>query len=657
MKPSKRPPPAPPDTAPPKAAPAPSPLPKQALPKQALSKQAAPKPPLPKQAPQAPQHLFGRWWLWAAAAALIVVFEAYGPALNGAFVLDDLYLPFTDPHIDQWSFLDWIKGVRPLLMFTYWLDYRTVGGSPFLYHATNVFLHFLAAVMITLVTARLLDWASPASPSPASHGGGSSIPATDRAATIGSGQRRLRAVLSVFAGGLFLLHPLQTESVAYVASRSEDLSVLLYFAAFAVFLYKPSRGTRPERPSPDTETARPTAAIERDERITLARVAAIALLLLAAVNTKEHTLTLPLLLIATSLFWRRGPIKDALKQDVLLYSILAGAGAIGGYLVWRVLRSADPAGFHVKDLTPSDYLFTQFRVIWMYIRLFFLPFGQNVDPDIPLSHNLLEHGAIVGLLALMALLAAAWFYRRRWPLAAFGVFTFLLLLAPTSSIIPIADVLAERRLYLPFIGLALVCVEFLRRLTLKQATWTAAAVLAICTALTYERNQVWAGPVELWTDAVSKSPNKVRPRFQLAFAYYASGRCLEASTNYEAASKLAMPDYRLLIDWANALACAGRDGEAVDKLREAVRFSRPAEAYVLLGAIFGKQGEMQRALEALNHAETIDAGIPEIYVNRGNVYAITGDLAAATAQYQRALAINPSSQAALEALTRVTGKR
>ena len=81
----------------------------------------------------------------------------------------------------------------------------------------------------------------------------------------------------------------------------------------------------------------------------------------------------------------------------------------------------------------------------------------------------MDHGAILGLAALLALVAAAWIYRKRFPLAAFGVFMFLLLLAPTSSFIPIRDVQAEHRLYLPFLGLVLVCLEVLRRLRFQQA--------------------------------------------------------------------------------------------------------------------------------------------------------------------------------------------
>src|SRR5262249_23031489 len=148
---------------------------------------------------------------------------------------------------------------------------------------------------------------------------------------------------------------------------------------------------------------------------------------------------------------------------------------------------------------------------------------------VALSRSPLDHGAILGLAALVAVVTAAWIYRKRWPLASFGVFVFLPLLAPASSILPIRHVMAERRLYLPFLGLALVALEILRRIRLREAAWVCASIAALCAALTYQRSQVWASPLALWEDTVTKSPQKYRPRFQLAYALYEESRCAEAA--------------------------------------------------------------------------------------------------------------------------------
>jgi hypothetical protein len=152
------------------------------------------------------------WWPWAAAlAALIVALEIYSPAMHGPFVLDDRALPYMTPNIEGAPLRAWL-GIRPLLMFTFWLNYQDGRLDPFGYHLVNVLLHFLGSVVVTLIAARLLRWVKV--------------------------EGRKRDVLAVLAGALFLVHPVQTESVAYVASRSEALSVLFFYSGLAVFLYR-----------------------------------------------------------------------------------------------------------------------------------------------------------------------------------------------------------------------------------------------------------------------------------------------------------------------------------------------------------------------------------------------------------------------------------
>jgi len=541
------------------------------------------------------------WWYWAAGlAALFIVFEVYGPALRGPFVLDDQYLFYADPGTVSFTFFDALHTLRPLLMASFWMNYAMSGPVTYSYHAVNVLLHFGVSVLAMFIAARLLEWAGV--------------------------EGRKRQALAVFAGALFLLHPLQTESVAYVASRSDVLSVLFYYAAFAVFLY------------------------DNSEKMVLARALAIVALFGAAIGTKEHTLTLPLLFLLTDFFWGR----SGWRKNIVLYSLLAALCVAGGLLVARMLASASSVGFAMKDLSPLMYFFTECRVIWIYARLFFLPYGQNVDPDIAISQGPMDHGAIFGLGALIALAAAAWICRKRWLLASYGVFVFLLLLAPTSSFLPIRDVMAERRMYLPFIGLTLVVLEVLRRLELKQAIAAGAAILTISTVMTYQRAEVWSSALALWTDTSAKSPKKMRPMFHLAFAQYQEGNCGRAATTFEAASRLDAPDYRLLVDWANALSCAGQKDHAADEYMAAIRLNPwLAEAYVGLSAVYGEQRKLDEAVRALDTAQAIDPGIAQIYVNRGGVFELQGNGVGAAAQYRRALSLDPANRTAREALQRL----
>jgi protein O-mannosyl-transferase len=545
------------------------------------------------------------WWPWLAGlAALFAVFQIYGPALHGAFVLDDRYLPFDDPTMLGRSLHAWAHGMRPLLMASFWMNARWTGVEPYGYHVTNVFLHFINAIVIALVAMRLIDLA---------------------AAKTGFREAAPRS-LGIFAGALFLVHPLQTESVAYIASRSEVLSILFFYGAYCAFLYR------------------------RTESITWVRALAVVALFGAAVTTKEHTLALPFLLLLTDWYF----IPGGLRANLRLYALLALAGVGGAAVVWRVLASADTAGFHVKGLTPATYFFTQTRMLWTYVRLFFLPFGQNADPDVAVSHSLLEHGAWIALAAWVAVLAAAWIYRKRWPLASFGVFVFLLLIAPTSSFIPIRDVLAERRLYLPFLGLTLICLELLWRLKLRRRAMIEAPVLLVLMLLTYQRAAVWGDPVTLWQDTVAKSPRKVRPRFQLAYAYYENNQCSDAAQNYQIAAQLAPPDYPLLVDWGLALDCENHSDEAIARLQQATTMEpHDAQAWALIGMVNGKRRRMDAALAALDHAQQVDPRFAATYLYRGGIYELLGNRATAIQQYQRVLQLDPGNESARQSIARV----
>jgi tetratricopeptide (TPR) repeat protein len=528
--------------------------------------------------------------------------------LNGPFVLDDLYLRYANPQLLNASFRQWIADSRPMLMASFWLNYKSTGDDLYAYHATNVVLHFLTSAIVALIAMRLVEWA-----------GGTAKVAGQRPAPLAG----------IFAGALFLVHPIQTESVAYIASRSEALSVFFYYAAFCVFLYR------------------------RTDSISWPRALAVIALFGAAVASKQHTLTLPLLLLLTDLFWAHGSNQGGVRANRLLYALLAVTGAVGAVFVWSTLRAANTAGFHVAGMTPATYFFTECRVLWTYVRMFVLPFGQNADPDVTASHTLLESGAIVALAAWVAVAAAAWFYRKRWPLASFGLFVFLLLAAPTSSVIPISEPLQERRLYLPFLGLALVCLEFLRRLDWKQRVMIEAPVLIVMATLTYQRSAVWGSEMALWTDTVAKSPKKMRPRFQLAQVYFDQKDYAEAAENYEIAERLTAPDYRLLVDYGLALDRGGHYDEALAKLRQASTLELDPEVWTLIGQVYGQQHHTDEAFQALDRAEQIDPGFEMTYAVRGNVYETVGNLERAAEQFRRALQIDPYNDAVRQELGRV----
>jgi protein O-mannosyl-transferase len=222
-------------------------------------------------------------------------------------------------------------------------------------------------------------------------------------------------------------------------------------------------------------------------------------------------------------------------------------------------------------------------------------------------------------------------------------------------VVPIRDLVAERRLYLPFIGLLLITVEFLRRLRWHTVRYAmlAAAVLFVLGAAAWARSRVWGDTVALWQDTVARSPQKYRPRFQLAFAHYQNGRCADASREFESASAvMTKPEADLYVDWGLALECAGRVDDAVAKLRRAVEIERSGPVYANLAMVLAKHSRIDEALNVLDEADRVAPGYSMNYVYRGHIYHQRGNVASAVEQYERAVAVDPGNDVARESLAR-----
>src|SRR5512146_107731 len=189
------------------------------------------------------------WALWAAlGAAAVAAWWAWSAAFHGPFLFDDTIMPFALPQARD-SFHAWVGWVRPVTMFTYWISAQISGDDPFAFHVMSVLFHLVASGLVFVIVRRLLEWAD----APANR----------------------RDLLAAFATAVFLLHPAQAESVAYLAGRAEVVSVMFAFVAFAVFLYRP------------------------EKVIGWGRAVAVLALFGLSVLSKEHTIVLPALFLLT----------------------------------------------------------------------------------------------------------------------------------------------------------------------------------------------------------------------------------------------------------------------------------------------------------------------------------------------------------------------
>lgn len=536
-------------------------------------------------------------WLWPAL--IVVAVLAYLPAMDAPFLFDDLTSPVLHPE-DSPPLSNLMKSSRPLYFASLWLDRQMFGLAPAPMHVVSLLLHLLNACLMMGVLRRLCGLAGVEE----SKGGW----------------------LAAAGAGIFLLHPVMTEAVSYIASRGEVLSLFFALAAYRMFLGA--------------------------ERIGVGRAAIVVLLFGLAAGSKEHSFALLGVMLLTAVWFGQG-VADGLKARAMVFAPLIVGGAAGAAYVFKAVGTQATAGFGVEGVTPLTYLATQCHVVWRYVFMFVLPWGMNIDHGMEFARSFAEPLTILGAAAGVAATVAAVKYRRDWALAGFGWLAFLMLLAPTSSVIPIADAMADRRLYFSSLGLAAVAVDLLRRTKLPdmKTAGALAAVMIVLAGLTWGRNQDYTSAEKMWTASVAANPRNSRAHFQLAHAMYANGACAQSAAQYDEAHKLGQKGSDLLVDWALALDCAGQAGEAEAKLKEAVSAGqRSYHTRSTLGMVLAKQGKLEAALEELNEAIRLNERFDMTWAYRGNVLFMMGRREEAASDFRKALELNPENPVAQKGL-------
>jgi hypothetical protein len=551
----------------------------------------------------------------AGLAAVLAVVLAYSNHFDNAFQFDDshmvernLYLRdlrnlprfFTDARTV--SALHGNQAYRPVLVATLALDYAIGGLDPRPYHVTS-FLLFLAVAGLTFVLARRV---------------------LERC-----GEGAAAGWTALFAAAWFGLHTAHAETVNYVSARSDILSTLGVVAA--LLLYGSPRARRLQLHLP--------------------------VAILAVLAKEQAAMLAPLLFLYEALVERQLTLAQTLRPaqaGSILWRTLPIFVACFGALAPRIMTP----GWALDGTTRLAYLQTQPFVIVHYLLSFVLPVGLSADSDWGLIANPLDGRVLVGVAVLVGMVVLA-FRISRAPAgrpAAFGLLWFLLALLPTSSVVPLDEVLNDHRPFFADVGLVLAASQALSlavRLRLgasprRLAVGASLGALLLLGAHAWgvrQRNQVWRTGESLWLDVTLKSPQNGRgwmnygvarmgngatqeskglferavslsPRYgyayaNLAVAEAALGNRAEAEGHF-AKSMALQPDVPLLqVTYARWLGQWGRHAEAISWLRRAVALS-PAEveARRLLLSELAEVGDWAGLLDAAREVLAIQPGEP-----------------------------------------------
>ncbi len=281
--------------------------------------------------------------------------------------------------------------------------------------------------------------------------------------------------------------------------------------------------------------------------------------LVLSLGSKETAATFPLVLLLWDLLIRRlkGP---ALRRAILFRHLpfwIILLLAIGW--AWSHPRYSALAQFSSTLRPIWVNLLSELHAIAYALVLFFTPWNQNFDHDLPLLHSLVEWPLPLDLVLLGGLAAAALVAVRPLPLFSFGVAWYVVQLLPTT-LIPRNDLLSERNLYLASAGILLAVVVLASGLTHRLSSTVprpklariAAGIVAVSAILalsiaTFQRNVLYHDPVLFWSDAAAKSPQKARPHNNLGHSYAEQGNWDQAIDEFRIAAKLD-PNYVLAQD-------------------------------------------------------------------------------------------------------------
>lgn len=593
-------------------------------------------------APAAGRKTARSFGLVALLLIAVVGAIAYANVLHAPFEFDDEFVIVNNgfiKHIGSLRSLQLLwrwSPLRFLAHLTLGVNYAVGGLNVFGYHLANLAIHILAAWTVYWLTRLLQHTPALAAPPVELRLGALSVPR--------------EGALAALVALLFVSHPIQTGAVTYIVQRAASLAGLLYLLSLALYVQ---------------------AALLRERGVplrSLARGGALAgcwLVFALALLVKQNAATLPaavlltewLLFGASAAWWRK-----RLRWLIPLAVVLAG-GALG-ILALRGGGLADVGRLlSTHESVPRwSYFVTEINVVRTYVRLLFLPIGQNLDYEYPISWSLFEARTLLSALFLSSLLYLAWRWRRRRPLVSYGILFFFLTLSVESSIIPLPDVIFEHRLYLPSVGffwaVGAGLFETAGRLASPgaarasprgdRAGWLLACVtLALVTAATVatrRRNDLWRDPVTLWTDVVRKSPQRARAHHNLGWAYARAGRLPEAVAEFRQAVAIDPSQAKTYNSLGNAYQRLGRQDDAEAAYRRAMALDpKLPDAVINLGFLQIERGHFQRAKNLLYRAGRMSPFNPEVARGVAKLSLRQGLLDNAEAQYRRALQRWPQS--------------
>jgi tetratricopeptide (TPR) repeat protein len=530
----------------------------------------------------------------------LYVYDA--PIIKAGLTIGGVTHAFTGSHASNW---------HPLTTLSHMLDCQIYGLNAGGHHATNVILHVIAVLLLFRVLKQMTGvvWRS------------------------------------AIVAGLFAVHPLHVESVAWVSERKDVLSAVFFFLTLGAYAWY----TR---------------------AVSMKRYAVVVVFFAAGLMSKAMLVTVPIVLLLLD-YWplrrfeqsssigdnviasdRKPPTRLIIFEKIPLIVLSAAACVITFILQKRATGAIPPLPllWRVENAF-SSYVIYAWKTLWPTHLAVFYPHPND---------TLAIGEVILAIVSIVTITAAAIFYRRRFPYLFTGWFWYVIMLAPVIGIVQVGEQgHADRYTYLPHIGLFVIVVWFGARIAMAtkstacNALATAVTVLAIVALAwaAFMQTSYWRNSETLWTHALAVTADNDVAHNNLGYLCVDRGKIDEAILHFEAAARIRAgkrdPHYNagsafMQMNLADALARKGKSDEAMVHYEEAIRLQPYyADAYYNRGNVLFAQGHVDEAIADWEKSLQIQPNDADAYTGLGNAFLRKGFLHEAIANYGKALALAP----------------
>lgn len=532
--------------------------------------------------------------------AVLGIFS-YSSSLNNAFTnWDDEEMVVNNPSVRSLSLPSLLKTFttfhhshyHPLVNISYAIEYKFAELNPFVYHLTNLIFHLLNSVLVYLVLFRLFR------------------------------NNFIAALVSI----LFAVHPLHTESVAWITERKDMLYAFFYLLAILFYLF-----------NKETKTKKYDVYVY--------------LFFIISCLSKASAVTFPVILLVVDYFFEKKLSLKNVKEKIPLFVISILFGIIN-----IMAQYEKPLSGSLMEIPQFDFLSKILIVFYNYsFYLYkavvpmnlsaFYPYPDPAESGLPLVFWAAPF--ITGLV-----IYAVYMSRKYSTIIVFGMLFYSVTILPVLQIVPVGRAItADRFAYLPLLGILVILTyllyylynNLLKSQALKKVFLGILAVIVIGLAfLTRNQSMIWESSMTLYTDMVKKFPENSIGYNNRGTLYLKENKYNEAESDFQNALKYNSKYAAAYNNMGLLLNGRTKYDNAIEYFTKAVELNNNyAEAYFNMGLTFFNKNEIDKAIELYKKAISIDPGFAVAYNNLGKAYGLKEQNQEAITSFSKAIELDP----------------